>query len=182
MSIEQRSELQTRLLELGESPKDNGTLEMIVCRPTLGERRILNEATLDIEDGLVGDNWKLRETSKIKHGNAYSKMQIAIMNSRVIQAIAQDKSRWSLAGDQLFVDLDLSSENLPPDQQIVIGTVILEVTEVPHNGCVKFTERYGSNATKFVNSVEGRLFRYRGINARIVRSGTIKIDDRVTKI
>lgn len=178
----ENTELQEKLDELGQSPQDNGTVQLIVCRPNTDERRVLEEAEFNTTDGLVGDNWLSRGSRHTDDGKAHPDMQVAIMNSRVIQAIAGDKSRWSMAGDQLFLDLDLSAENLPVGQQIEIGSVILEVTDVPHNGCGKFTERYGSHATRFVNSKEGRKLRRRGVNTRVVQSGTIRTGDTVAKL
>jgi hypothetical protein len=174
--------IQDALDELGVSPQDNGTVEMIVRRPNHGEREILQEAHFSTDTGLDGDNWLTRGSKNTEDGSAHPGMQVAIMNSRVIQAIEPDKSRWSMAGDQLFLDLDLSAENLPIGQQIAIGNVILEVSEMPHNGCGKFTERFGSAATHFVNSKEGRANRRRGVNARVVQGGTLRMGDKVTKL
>jgi hypothetical protein len=175
-------ELQDGLIELGASPQDRGILEMIVCRPAIGERLILERAELDLIDGLIGDNWRTRGSKHTEDGSAHPDAQITIMNSRTIQSITQDRSRWPLAGDQLFIDLDLSVENLPAGQRIAIGTAILEVTSKPHNGCQKFTERFGHDAIRLVNSPEGRQMRRRGVNARVVQAGTICVGDMVTKI
>lgn len=170
------------LTELGASPQDNGIVELIVCRPNQGEREILQSAELDTVEGLIGDNWKARGSRHTEDGLAHPQMQIAIMNSRTIQAIAQDKSRWSLAGDQLYLDIDITEENMPVGQKFAIGTAILEITEFPHTGCGKFTERFGSAATRFVNSKEGRKQRQRGVNARVLQSGTIRVGDTVKKV
>jgi MOSC domain-containing protein YiiM len=153
-----------------------------VRRPTHGEREVLETAEFNTTDGLVGDNWRTRGSKDTADGSANPGQQVAIMNSRVIQAITQDKSRWALAGDQLFLDFDLSAENLPAGQQIVIGSVILEISAIPHNGCGKFTERFGSAATHLVNSQEGRANRRRGVNAFVVQGGTIRQGDTVSKI
>jgi len=176
------SEIEANLNHLGASPQDNGTVALIVCRPAEGERTILETAKIDLEKGVVGDNWQARGSRHTEDGRAHPDMQIAIMNSRVIHALTNDQSRWSLAGDQLFLDLDFSEENLPVGQRLQIGTAILEVSPVPHNGCAKFTERFGSDATKFVNSIEGRQQRRRGVNTRIVQAGIISTGDRVTKL
>lgn len=175
-------DIETRLAEKGESPRDNGTVEMIVCRPQDNERLQLEQAELDLTEGLKGDNWRARGSRHTDDGSAMIEAQITLMNSRTIDAIAQDREKWALAGDQLFVDFDLSAENLPAGQQIAIGTAILEVSEVPHNGCGKFTERFGSEATRFVNSKEGRANRRRGVNTRVIQAGTVKTGDRITKI
>ncbi len=176
------AELQAGLAELSASPQDNGTLQMIVCRPNKGERLVMQRAELHLTAGLVGDNWQARGSQTTEDGRAHPEMQIAIMNSRIIHLIAQDQSRWPLAGDQLFIDLDLSDENLPPGQQISIGTAILEVTAIPHNGCAKFAERFGADAARFVNSAEGRQFHQRGINTQIVQHGSICVGDTVSKL
>ena len=175
-------DIQQNLAELGASPQDNGTVELIVCRPNQGEREVLESAELDTVEGLIGDNWKARGSRHTDDGSAHPQMQIAIMNSRTIQAIAQDKSRWPLAGDQLHLDLDISAENMPVGQKFAIGTTILEITEYPHTGCGKFTERFGSAATRFVNSKAGRKQRQRGVNARVLQSGTIRAGDVVKKV
>jgi MOSC domain-containing protein YiiM len=104
-----------------------------------------------------------------------------IMNARAVALIAQDRTRWPLAGDQLFVDLDLSDDNLPPGSQIEIGTALIEVSAKPHTGCGKFVERFGVDAQKFVNSPLGRQLHLRGINARVIRAGAVRVGDRAVK-
>lgn len=174
--------LQSELERLGASPKDEGRVELILRRPSMGEREVLQEAELDLVQGLLGDNWLLRGSSRTEDGKANPDAQVAIMNSRVIQAIAQDKQRWALAGDQLFLDLDLSDDNLKAGDQLAIGSAILEVTALPHTGCGKFSERFGSAATRLVNSKDGREKHYRGINTKVVQAGKIRQGDVVKKI
>jgi hypothetical protein len=175
-------ELEQGLAEVENSPFDNGTLEMIVCRPAVNERKVLESGELDLEVGLVGDNWKARGNRHTEDGSADIAAQITLMNSRVIQLITQDRDRWVLAGDQLYVDFDLSVENLPPGQRIAVGDAVLEVSETPHTGCKKFTERFGSGAIRFVNSKDGRARRLRGLNARVIMPGTIRVGDSVQKV
>jgi hypothetical protein len=176
------TDIQTGLAELGASPLDKGTLEMIVCRPNIGERVVLDRAELDLTHGLVGDNWQARGSKATEDGSAHPEAQITLMNSRIIQLVAQDRSRWPLAGDQLFVDLDLSTANLQAGQWLAIGTAVLEITGMLHAGCDKFTERYGHDAIRFINSAEGREQRRRGIYARVIQPGTIQSGDTVSKI
>ena len=109
-------------------------------------------------------------------------MQLNIMNSRAIAVIARERNRWSLAGDQLYIDLDLSDENLPPGTRLEIGSAIVEITPIPHNGCKKFANRFGIDAVKFVNSPVGKQLHLRGINAKVVQSGTIHTGNIVRKI
>ena len=175
-----REELETGLSEL-TSPRDNGLLELIVRRPRVGEREVLPTGTLDVREGLIGDNWITRGSSKTPDQRAHPDMQVNVMNSRVIQLIAQEKDRWPLAGDQLFVDLDLSDGNLPPGTRLTIGSAVIEVTPLPHTGCAKFVERFGVDAMKFVNSPSGRALRLRGLNARVVQPGTIRVGDSIVK-
>lgn len=176
------AELEAGLAELSLSPRDHGKLEMIVCRPAIGERLVVERGELDRVNGLIRDNWKTRGSKNTEDGSAHPEMQVVLMNSRIIQLIAQDRSRWPMAGDQLFVDLDLSVDNLQPGDRLAIGSAVLEITSYPHNGCAKFTERFGQDAIRWVNSPEGKAARRRGIYARVVQAGTIAAGDTITKI
>ena len=157
-------------------------LELIVRRPRIGEREVLDEGQLDIVDGLVGDTWSTRGSRRSKDGLAHPDMQLNIMNARVIALVAQDRERWHLAGDQLFMDLDLSGENLPPGTRLAVGSAVIEVTDQPHTGCQKFVSRFGLEAMKFVNSPVGRELNLRGINARVVQPGMIRVRDVARKV
>jgi hypothetical protein len=176
------AELEAGLAAVRQSPKDSGVLEMIVRRPRAGEREVLDEAELDLVDGLVGDTWKLRASKRTSDGSPHPEMQLNIMNSRVATLVAQQRDRWALAGDQLFVELDLSAENVPAGTRLAIGSAIVEVTAEPHTGCAKFVDRFGLDAMKFVNSPIGRQLNLRGINAKVVRPGTIRVGDVVRKL
>ncbi|MCX6048050.1 MAG: MOSC domain-containing protein, partial [Chloroflexi bacterium] len=120
--------------------------------------------------------------SRTTDGSSHPDMQLNIMNSRVIALVAQDKDRWALAGDQLFIDLDLSEDNLPPGTQLALGSAVIEVTNQPHTGCAKFVARFGLDAMKFVNSAEQKQLHLRGINAKVVQPGTIRVGDRAKKL
>jgi hypothetical protein len=176
------AELEAGLAAVRQSPKDSGVLEMIVRRARAGEREMLDEAELDLVDGLVGDTWKLRASKRTSDGSPHPEMQLNIMNSRVATLVAQQRDRWALAGDQLFVELDLSAENVPAGTRLAIGSAIVEVTAEPHTGCAKFVDRFGLDAMKFVNSPIGRQLNLRGINAKVVRPGTIRVGDVVRKL
>ena len=165
-----------------QSPTDDGTLDLIVRRPAVGRREVLDAAELDLATGLVGDTWNMRKSTRTKDGSPHPDMQLNVMNSRVIAMIAGEKTRWGLAGDQLYVDFDISAENVPPGTQLAIGTAVIEVTDQPHTGCAKFVERFGLDAMKFVNSPRGRHLHLRGINARVVVPGRIQAGDRVSKL
>jgi hypothetical protein len=168
-------ELEAGLDHIRQSPKDEGLLELIVRRPQTEHREVLDEAQLDVEKGLIGDNWTLRKSTRTSDGSPHPDTQINIMNVRSVALVAQERERWSLAGDQLYLDLDLSKTNLPVGARISIGTAILEVTAPPHTGCQKFVARFGLEAMKFVNSEVGRELCLRGINARVVQSGTVRV-------
>ena len=172
-------ELETGLDAIRQSPKDAGVLELIVRRPGAGEREVIDQGQLSRTEGLVGDSWRQRGSSK---RGPYLDMQLNVMNSRVIALVAQDKSRWPLAGDQLFVDLDLSAENVPPGTRLSLGTAVIEVTAEPHTGCGKFASRFGVDSVKLVNSPVGRRLHLRGINAKVVQAGVIRVGDEVRKV
>ena len=176
------AELEAGLVEIRRSPKDEGLLHLIVRRPQTDAREVLQEGQLDLAEGLVGDTWKERGSTRMDDGSAHPDMQLNIMNARAAQLVAQDKDRWQLAGDQLYIDLDLSDENLPPGTRLAIGSAIVQVTDQPHNGCKKFVARFGMDAMVFVNSEVGKQLHLRGINAKVVQPGTIRAGDVVKKL
>jgi hypothetical protein len=175
-------ELAAGLEEIRRSPAAQGTVELIVRRPAEDEREVLAEGLLDVDDGLVGDAWGARGSSRSPDGSANRDAQLTLMNARAIALIAGSRDRWPLAGDQLYVELDLSFENLPAGTQLAVGEAVIEVTAEPHTGCAKFSARFGSAAITFVNKPPGRELRLRGINTRIVRSGAVRAGDSITKL
>ncbi len=176
------AELEAGLEEIRRAPRDEGTLELIVRRPQVDEREVLDAGELSLELGLVGDGWITRGSSRTPDGSAHPDMQLNIMNSRVTALVAQHKDRWQLAGDQLYLDMDFSEENLPAGTRLALGSAVIEVSPQPHLGCRKFVSRFGLEAMQFVNSPLGRQLRLRGINARVVSAGVIRVGDVVRKI
>jgi hypothetical protein len=155
---------------------------MIVRRPVTEQREVIEEGELDLREGLLGDNWRARGSKDTDDGSAHPEMQLNIMNARTAELIAGDRSRWPLAGDQLYLDLDLSGSNLPPGSRIRIGEAVVEVTAEPHRGCRKFMERFGKDALRIVNSTDGVALNLRGINAKVVEPGTIRVGDVAAKL
>jgi hypothetical protein len=163
------------------SPADNGTVELIARRPEVDARELVDEATLDPDVGLVGDNWVTKPSLATGAPNPLA--QLTLMNARLATLVAgDDRERWALAGDQLYVDLDLSYGNVPPGTQLRVGEAVVEVTEEPHRGCGKFSSRFGVDALKFVNSAVGRELNLRGINATVVTAGVVRTGDAVAKV
>ncbi len=175
-------ELEAGLESIRQSPRDHGVLKFIIRRPRENEREVLSEAKLCLVEGLEGDNWKTRGSTKTPDGSAHPEKQLNIMNVRAVALVAQSRERWPLAGDQLYFDFDLSSDNLPPGTQLSIGDAIIEITAEPHNGCHKFKARFGRDAVMFVNSPIGKQLHLRGINAKVIRPGVIRVGDVVKKI
>jgi len=165
------------------APAEAGTVELIVRRPAEDEREILEEGLLTVEDGLAGDDWRTRGSRSTPDGAADPDRQLTLMGSRVVDLLAgSDRGAWALAGDQLYVDLDLGVANLPAGTRLAIGSAVIEVTEPAHTGCAKFSARFGSEALRFVNSPDGRALRLRGLNARVVRSGTVRRGDPIRRL
>ena len=175
-------ELEAGLDDIRRAPKDEGVLELIVRRPAVNDREILEEAELHLVEGLVGDSWKRRRSTSTPDGLPNPLMQLNIMNSRVTALVAQGKDRWQLAGDQLYLDIDLSEDNTPAGTRLSLGSAVIEVTPPPHLGCQKFVARFGPDAMKFVNSPIGRQLHLRGVNARVIQGGIIRVGDVVRKI
>jgi hypothetical protein len=167
---------------------DRGTVQ-IVKRTTSEleaalphQREVLDEAMLDLQDGLTGDTWNRRGSSRTPDGSPHPGMQLTVMNTRVIELVAGSREHWPLAGDQLYVDMDLSAANLPPGTQLSIGAAVVEVSPLPHTGCGKFVSRFGIDAMKFVNSPVGRELNLRGINAFVLVPGMVRRGDPVHKV
>ncbi len=175
------AELEAGLEHILASPIDRGRVELIVRRPAEGEREVLTEARLDIVSGLVGDSWKDRFSAATADGSPDPDLQLTLMNARVAALVAQTSDRWPLAGDQLYVDFDLSEHNIAPGTRLAAGSAVIEVTDQPHTGCGKFVRRFGVDAMKFVNSKTGRELHLRGINAKVVVGGVVHTGDVVTK-
>lgn len=180
--------LDTAALEAGlevirAAPQDNGTIELIVRRPVIDGRELLDAAELSTADGVVGDTWNVRGSGRTDDGRAHPDMQLNIINARLSRLVGgDDDDVRALAGDQLHVDLDLSVDNLPPGTRLAIGAAVIEVTEQPHTGCVKFAARFGKEALRFVNVGIGKQLRLRGLNAKVVTPGTIRRGDTITKL
>ena len=171
-----RSELEAGLELIRKSPTDHGVVELIVSRPQPGAREVLDEAQLDPSAGMIADSWATRGAAPDPA------TQLTVMNARAIALFAQERARWPLAGDQLYVDLDLAHDNLPPGSRLELGSAVIEVSAEPHTGCGQFVERFGVEAMKFVNSPLGRQLHLRGINARVIRAGAVRVGDRARKM
>src|SRR3954447_1488944 len=174
--------LEAGLDEVRKAPTDDGRIELIWRRPETEQREVLDEGVLDVERGLVGDNWQTRGSSSTSDGSANPLMQLTLMNVRSASLIAGTPERRQLAGDQFFVDFDLSVGNIPPGSRLKLGEAVVEISEIPHRGCGKFSARFGVDALKFVNSEVGRALNLRGVNARIVRGGVVRRGDVISKV
>ncbi len=175
-------ELEAGLETALTSPTNKGIVELIVCRPDVGQRKVIQSAEFSTDVGLVGDNWSKKPYSKSPDGGPHPEMQVTMINRRVLDLIAAgDTNRRAVPGDQLVVDFDLSLDNLPPGTKLNIGSTIIEVTEEPHTGCSQFVGWFGADAMRFVNSSRGRQLCLRGINAKVIQSGKISQGDQITK-
>jgi MOSC domain-containing protein YiiM len=177
------AELNAGLDAVRASPTDAGTVELLVRRPVPGEREELAEGVLDLAEGLVGDGWSARASKQTADGGPHPEMQLNVMNVHAALLVAAgDPTRRALCGDQLYLDLDISESNLPPGTRLAVGDAVIEITAEPHRGCAKFSQRFGVDAVRFVNSPEGRELKLRGVNAKVVVPGTVRQGDAVRKV
>jgi MOSC domain-containing protein YiiM len=174
--------LEESLHHIREAPSDGGTVELISRRPAEDEREVLTEARLNTHEGLEGDSWRARGSRHTADGGPNPEAQLTLMNARAAAAIAGERERWALAGDQIYVDFDISRNNLPPGSRVQIGSAVIEFSEAPHTGCAKFSARFGNDALRFVNSPTGRELRLRGANCRVVVAGTVRAGDAIKKL
>ncbi len=177
-----RAELQAGLPHILASPADDGTLEAIVVRPATGLRQEPQSCEISSAGGTHGDHWAKGCWLSTDDGEPHPDVQICIMNARCIAHIAGSRDRWALAGDNLFIDMDIRPENLPPGQRLRIGTAVIEITTVKHAGCASFAEHYGLSAVVFVNARKGSALRLSGVYARVVEDGRVTVGDRVVKV
>jgi MOSC domain-containing protein YiiM len=173
------AQLEAGLATICAAPRDVGTVELIALRPAEDQRRVVDRAELDVAAGVVGDGWSSRPNRRTHDGGPDPKAQVTLMNARVVALLAVDPARRALSGDQLYVDFDLSEQNVPAGTRLAVGDAVLEVTDKPHNGCAKFRRRFGEDALRFVNSPEGKRLHLRGVNARVVESGVVCLGDVV---
>jgi hypothetical protein len=174
-------ELELALTDIRRSPSDNGEVQLLLRRPGVSEREVVDEAHFDTAIGLVGDNWFVRGSTSGPDGLSDPDKQLTIMNARAAHAVAFSRDRWAFAGDQIYADLDISVQNLPPGTRLMLGSAEFEVTDAPHLGCAKFTQRFGLDAMRWVNSETGKALRLRGVNLRVIGSGSAKLGDVLTK-
>ena len=179
LSIE---ELEAQLDFIRSAPREEGRIELIVRRGKPGERGIVHEAKLDLAEGLVGDTWRARGSGSTADGSANPELQLTLANARSMTALSPEKEHWPLAGDQFYVDFDLSAANLPTGTRLGLGSAIIEVTAHPHNGCSKFAARFGKDALRFVNSPTGKELHLRGVNARVVQPGIVRVGEAIRKL
>jgi hypothetical protein len=175
--------LEAGLDHLRAAPVGIGTLDLLVIRPEAGARDLLGEGMLDEAAGLVGDNWRSRATSRAVAEGRHLDAMVTVMSSRMARLLADSDEVRALAGDQLYVDLDISHDSLPAGSRLAVGDdAVLEVTAKPHAGCRKFRARFGEDAVAFVNGEEGSRLRLRGLNGRVVRGGVVRVGDVVRRI
>ena len=177
-----REALAAALPSILAAPKDEGTLELIVNRPDRGLRETPQSQIVRGADGLPGDHWIHGTGYALEDGTGDPDAQICMMMAGCIRAIAGDRKNWAPAGDNFFIDMDLTPANMPPGTRFAIGSAEFAVTELPHNGCQDFIDRYGRDACIFVNTGEGKVHRLRGIYARVTLDGTVSVGDKVRKL
>jgi MOSC domain-containing protein len=167
-------QLEKGLASLEPAPRDHGRVALLVRRVAGGVREQPARLRLTPEAGVPEDAWGRGENPRLE-------AQISVMEIDVANLIANGQP-VTLFGDNLFLSLDLSVENLPPGSRVRVGTATMEVTPKAHNGCRKFHARFGSDALRFVSKPDLRHRNFRGIYMRVVEGGDVAPGDLVTVI
>lgn len=165
-------ELSRRFAELTPPPRDAGSVRLLVRRGWhQGRREEPASVMLSASEGMPGDSWSRSE-------GRTPDSQLTAMEVGVAEMIANGQP-WSLFGDQLYLDLDLSAENLPVGSAVAVGEAVLEVTPKPHKGCAKYQARFGADALRLISRPDLRPRHLRGIYLRVVTDGLVRVGDAV---
>lgn len=164
-------DLERRIAALPAAPADRGQLAGITRRLPDGSREHPEAVRLTPEEGVPGDGWSRRPPRR-------DDAQLAVIRREVAEVIANGQS-LDLFGDNLFVDLDVSAENLPEGTELRVGDAKVVVTDYPHNGCSKFSARFGNDALRCVQAKETRHQNRRGIYWQVVEAGEARVGDEI---
>jgi hypothetical protein len=164
------------------SPRDEGRLEGIVIRPVSNARLSLDSCALSAAGGVEGDYWAKGCWKTLDDGRPHPDVQVSLINIHAVELLAAGRERCPLAGDNLLVDFDLSRDSLRTGQRLAIGSSVIEITEQLHTGCGKFAERFGRDALAFVNSELGMALRLRGVYAKVITDGVVRVGDAVCRV
>ena len=157
--------LEAGLAALPASSPDAGVVRLLLRRHPDGSRETPERVRLTPEEGLPGDGWARRPPRN-------PEAQLAVMHHGVASLIANGQPLGHF-GDNLFVELDLTAENLPPGTRLRVGRALVEVTPKPHNGCAKFQQRFGADALRFVQAPATRHRNLRGVYWKVVEAGEV---------
>ena len=177
-----RAELEASLDHIKNAPKDAGSVALIVVRPQHGERRTPASVHISTEHGVAGDRWSKGCWLETEDGEPHPSVQVNLMSVRAAKAIAGEIKNWKAAGNNFFVDIDMSPENLPPGTRLRLGSAEIEISAQANKGCQKFIDRYGRDACVFVNVGPGWANRTRGLYARVIKNGEVRLGDMLQKL
>ncbi len=164
--------LQAAFLELPPAPATRGRVVQIVRRGEGGRREYLEHTRVTPHTGVPGDAWARRSAPDPDE-------QITAMQAGVARLLANGQP-LGLFGDNLFLDLDLSANNLPPGSVLRIGTAGFVITAKPHTGCRKFLTRFGRDALRFVSEAAHRSHNLRGVHLRVLEPGEVRLGAEAT--
>lgn len=157
------------------APSDNVPVEVLCYRPWFGERVFSDKISLCPEDGVIGDRWKEHSWLKLANGDPDPSNQVCILGRRVLDLIWCDRANTIYPGDTMIIDMNFSEDNLPSGSFIHIGGVVLQVSDVFNDACVKWKKRYGVESYEWLNRQDNRQYRLRGVFCTIIQGGDIQL-------
>lgn len=175
------AECDAALAHVLAAPKE-AAIETLCHRPDFGQRDFREALELRVATGIENERWMKHPWMKLEDGSPDPRIQVSILQRRVLDLCWRDRDSVVYPGDTMIADMDLGEENLPAGTRLQAGTAILEVSDVFNTACAKWKVRHGRESFDWINRPENVQHRLRGALCSIVQDGVVRKGDVLTKI